>query len=119
MSRAHKYGAIPKTTSDGIRHASTAEARRWDALKLMERAGEISCLARQVAFPLLVNGTVIGRYVADFVYIPAGKSLVIEDVKGVETPMFRRSAKHMAAQGYPVTVYPQKPKKARKKNVRS
>lgn len=115
MSRAHKYGAIPKTTSDGIRHASTAEARRWDVLKLMERAGEILLLQRQVGFPLIANGIQIGRYVADFVYFLPTKERVIEDVKGVETPMFRRSAKHMAAQGDPVTVYPPKPKKVRKK----
>lgn len=115
MSRAHKYGAIPKTTSDGIRHASTAEARRWDVLKMIERAGAIRDLQRQVTFPLLVNGVQIGKYVADFVYYWPNSDRVIEDVKGVETPMFRRSAKHMAAQGDPVTVYPPKPKKVKKK----
>ena len=113
--RRHKYGAIPKTTADGVRHQSTAEARRWDALKLLERAGAISDLQRQVAFPLLVNGVQIGKYVADFVYYWPNSERVIEDVKGVETPLFRRSAKHMAAQGNPVTVYPPKPKKERKK----
>jgi hypothetical protein len=111
----HKYGAVPKTTPDGIRHASTAEARRWEVLKMLERAGGISRLERQVTFPLMVNGIQIGKYVADFVYYWPNSDRVIEDVKGVETPMFRRSAKHMAAQGDPVTVYPPKPKKARKK----
>lgn len=114
MSR-HKYGAIPKTTADGVWHQSTAEARRWDALKLLERAGAISDLQRQVAFPLLVNGVQIGRYVADFVYYWPNRERVIEDVKGVQTPLFRWKAKHMAAQGDPVAVYPPKAKKVRKK----
>jgi hypothetical protein len=83
-------------------------------LRLQNWGGIISELQRQVVFPLKVNGIVIGKYIADFVYL-RGDEVVIEDVKGVETPMFRRSAKHMAAQGNPVTVYPPKLKKARKK----
>jgi hypothetical protein len=103
--KPHKYGAKAKTTDDGIRHASTAEAERWNVLRALQRAGAIRDLARQVAFPLLVNGAQIGKYVADFVYYWPNNQRVIEDVKGVETAMFRRSAKHMAAHGDPVTVW--------------
>lgn len=83
-------------------------------LSALERCGEISDLQRQVAYPLLVNGIKIGRYIADFVYVNWKGEKVIEDVKGFETQMFRRSAKHMAAQGDPVTVYPPKPKRMKK-----
>ena len=109
----HKYHAIPTTTSDGIRHDSKAEAARWEELKIKERIGEISNLERHVPFPLMVNGIQIGKYEADSVYIENGKR-VIEDVKGVRTPLFNWKAKHMAAQGDPVTIYPPKKKKARK-----
>ena len=109
----NKFHAQPTTTSDGIRHDSKAEAARWDALKLMERAGEISSLQRQVEFPLLVNGIQIGKYRADFCYVNWIGGQVIEDVKGIRTPLFNWKAKHMAAQGAPVTVYPPKKKAAR------
>lgn len=110
----HKYHAIPTTTADGIKHDSKAEANRWEALKLMERAGEIRNLQRHVIFPLLVGGVQIGKYEADTVYETKDGVRVIEDVKGVRTPMFNWKAKHMAAQGDPVTIYPPKKKKARK-----
>ena len=65
---------------------------RWHELKLMERAGLISDLQRQVPFSLIPNlkdssGRVIERavkYVADFCYIQNGVS-VVEDVKGLRT----------------------------------
>lgn len=109
----NKFHAIPTTTADGIRHDSKAEASRWDTLKLRERAGEISDLQRQVEFPLLVNGIQIGKYKCDFLYRENG-GRVIEDVKGMRTPLFNWKAKHMAAQGDPVTVYPPKKRKERK-----
>ena len=113
--RRHKYGARRTTTADGITHDSKAEADRWDVLRMLERAGAIRDLRRQVVFPLMVGAVQIGRYVADFVYFWPNSERVIEDVKGVQTELFRRSAKHMAAQGDPVTVYPPKRKKAGKK----
>ena len=68
------------------------EARRWRELQLLERAGEISYLRRQVEFVLIPNqrdpnGKIIERqckYVADFVYWENGE-IVVEDTKGVKT----------------------------------
>lgn len=97
----HKYGAKP-TTVDGIRFASQAEARRYGELKLLEKAGEIIDLGLQPVFKLRVNGEVIGRYVADFDYwTRVGNhrgTYVVEDVKGMKTPMYRWKAKHMKAE---------------------
>lgn len=100
-----KYGSIKVTTSDGITHDSQKEANRWCELKLLERAGKITNLERQVPFELipaqyesvprvsksgkqlkdkqvLVEKAV--KYIADFVYIENG-ARVVEDSKGVKT----------------------------------
>lgn len=95
MSKYHNNTTV---TSDGIKHASQKEATRWCELKLLERAGKISDLQRQVKFVLIPalyetaqSGTkkCIERscvYVADFVYIDndTGRK-VVEDTKGMRT----------------------------------
>lgn len=78
-----------KVLVDGVAFDSKKEAKRYRELKLMEDAGMISRLERQVKFDLLPNqkdpdGKVIERkvqYIADFVYMKNGK-VVVEDVKG-------------------------------------
>lgn len=89
---ANKFGA--KHTNG---YASKAEAMRAEELKLLQRAGKISDLQEQVKFPLLVDGELIGYYIADFMYVEDGEQIV-EDVKGFKTPMFRWKAKHFRAQ---------------------
>ena len=86
-----KYGNHKTKTFDGIVHDSKKEAERWSELKLMERAGVISNLRRQVKYELrpsqYINGKCVERavyYIADFVYMENGK-LVVEDTKGVKT----------------------------------
>lgn len=97
--RRSKFGAV-RTEVDGIKFASKAEAARWIELKRLEAAGEIRRLRRQVRYDLHArNGGKVGAYVADYVYerkVGSDWGEVVEDVKGVETPMFRRNAKHMA-----------------------
>lgn len=92
----HKYGA-KATTVDGHRFASQAEARRYGELKLLEKAGEITNLELQPKYPLLVNGVVIAHYVGDFRYHVKGLP-VVEDVKGVKTPLYRLKKKMLRAQ---------------------
>ncbi len=75
-----------KTVIDGITFDSAKEARRYMELKLLERAGEISNLQRQVKYDLIPKR---GKersvtYIADFVYQEKGNT-VVEDVKGVRT----------------------------------
>lgn len=83
MRRRSKYGA-KRTVVDGISFMSKLEAKRYSQLKLMEKGKVISDLKLQPRFPLVAGIT----YVADFSYIEAGAE-VIEDVKGVETEVFR------------------------------
>lgn len=80
-----------KITKDGMTFDSVKEYRRFCELSLLERAGTIADLKRQVKFELIpsqrVDGKVVERpcnYVADFVYREGGKT-VVEDTKGFRT----------------------------------
>lgn len=91
MKRPHKYGAVA-TTVDGIRFPSLKEARRWSDLKLLEKAGVISELKRQVRHPMIVAGQKVCDYVSDATYIENGV-FVVEDSKGMLTDVFKLKAK--------------------------
>jgi uncharacterized protein DUF1064 len=95
------------TEVDGIRFDSLREARRYAELRLLERAGEIVGLELQPAFPLyapVMKGNVItgrvcvGSYVGDFRYREANGRVVVEDAKGVRTPLYRLKRKIVEAQ---------------------
>ena len=97
-----KYGN-KKVISDGITFDSKKEYRRYCELKLLEKAGEISDLQRQVKFTLIPaqrepdtvgkrGGTKKGKlierecvYVADFVYKDMSGEEIVEDTKGFRT----------------------------------
>lgn len=87
-----KYGNR-KTVVDGIKFDSKGEASRWCVLRVLERAGQISDLQRQVSFELAPPVRLGGRgrpalkYIADFVYQQDDQQ-VVEDVKGVRTPVY-------------------------------
>lgn len=92
-----------KIQVNGETFDSMKELRRWRDLKLLEKAGEITELRRQVPFELLPNqrepdkigprggrkpGRIIERkavYIADFVYRDRTGREVIEDCKGMRT----------------------------------
>ena len=104
-----KYGNHKTYTTDGILHDSRKEALRWTQLLIVEKAGLISCLKRQVEFILIPDqrepstevyqkgekkgmpkeGKLLERkvvYVADFVYYDnRTNEKVVEDTKGVKT----------------------------------
>ena len=90
-----KYGNRKITTEDGT-FDSKREYQRWCELKLLQRAGEIVNLNRQVTFGLIPSqrdekGKVIERdvkYVADFTYFQPDGTFVVEDAKGMRTPEY-------------------------------
>lgn len=90
---------------NGKKFTSKAEANRY--LELMQLAGQglITGLELQPRFPLIVNGTKICTYVADFRYHQDGH-VVVEDVKGMMTDVFKIKAKLYAAlyPDYPLTL---------------
>lgn len=95
-----KYGNV-KTTVDGEKFDSAAEARRYQVLKIMERAKEITDLKRQVRYPLVahaVEPVAVAFYVADFVYRRVSDGVeVVEDCKGFRTDMYKLKRKWMKA----------------------
>lgn len=92
-----KYRAIP-TSVDGIRFDSRREAERYQGLKILVRCGEIKNLRLQVPYDIVINGHKVCKYIADFVYIDneTGKE-VVEDSKGMRTPVYRLKKKLMLA----------------------
>ncbi len=97
----NKYYNKKTITTDGLTHDSQKEAQRWCELLLLQRAGVITDLKRQVEFELIPNQyksterfsksgkrlndkvKLVERkctYIADFVYRENG-NLVVEDVK--------------------------------------
>lgn len=79
---ASKYHSR-KITRDGMTFDSVKEYRRFCELRLLERAGAVTELERQVKFELIpaqrIDGKVVERacqYIADFVYRENGKRVV-------------------------------------------
>ena len=98
----NKYHAV-KTEVDGYIFDSKAEARRYEYLKIMEAAGQITDLELQPKYPLLVNGKKVATYIADFRYKMAGR-IYVEDVKGMKTAVYNLKKKMMKAQ-YNIEIY--------------
>mgnify|MGYP000868497194 CR=1 FL=1 len=114
--RRSKYGNR-KTVVDGITFDSKKEANRFRELQLLERAGKITALQRQVKYVLIPTqreftneiykkgahqghfkpGKVLEKecsYIADFAYIQDG-AYVVEDTKGVRTEAYKIKRKLM------------------------
>lgn len=103
------YGGYPKygnhkTEVDGIVFDSRKEARRWQELRLAEKAGAIGNLKRQVRYELIpaqrepdtrgprggiIKGKLLERaiyYIVDFEYLDISTGqIVVEDTKGFKT----------------------------------
>lgn len=92
----HKYRNHP-VIQDDTAFDSKLEARRYRELKLLEKAGAISQLEFHKHWDLHVNNILIGYYEADFTYLENGKT-VIEDAKGMPTPLYRWKKKHIRAE---------------------
>ncbi len=85
-----------KTETEHGKFDSRKEAERYAELVLLERAGRIANLRRQVPFALVVGGVHVCDYVADATY-QEGERLVVEDVKGMRTPVYRLKKRLMLA----------------------
>ncbi len=107
MRYTSKYYSIKTRSSDGIVFDSKKEASRWEQLLLLQKAGKINNLRRQVKYELLPaqyrtverysktgkrlsdSKKLIERkveYIADFVYTDdATGETIVEDTKGVRT----------------------------------
>ena len=93
--KQHKYRA--KACSVGAeKYRSQRERDCHQELLLLQRAGQIADLRREVPYVLAPKVKITGedrarpalRYVADFVWSDAG-SVVVGDAKGLATPVYR------------------------------
>ena len=78
-----------KTVYDGITFDSKKEAARYADLRLLEKAGDITFLHLQEKFPVIIGRDKICDYIADFYYMESGGRYVIEDCKGMRTPVYK------------------------------
>lgn len=124
MRGGNKYHA-QKVVIDGESFDSKKEARRWQELQLLLRAGKIYDLRRQVKFELasakyetyprygkkgqrLKDGSqcieTACNYIADFVYLEDGH-MVVEDVKGYRDPSSAGYAKFVVKRKWMLDKY--------------
>lgn len=95
LARPSKYHAI-KTVVDGITFDSKREAARYGELKLLEKGGYIRNLELQPTFVFAIGGKTIFKYISDFRYFE-GQTRMVEDVKGMQTAVFRLKRKLIEA----------------------
>lgn len=91
----NKYRNI-KTVVDGFTFHSRKEAFRYQALKLLEKAGEITDLKLQPVYNFVLDDKRIFTYKGDFEYKLDGE-IVLEDVKGYKTPIYNLKKKIIEA----------------------
>jgi len=91
ISKRGKYNQRGRFVMDQW-FASKAEADRYEQLLEMQAAGTIADLQTQVPYRCAVNGQHICEYRADFRYRTHpgkfGSRVLVEDVKGVATPVY-------------------------------
>ena len=80
---------------EGIRFDSKLEADYYEALKLLQRAGEIRGFCRQPRFVITYGdeNTRAVEYVADYVIFNNDGTYRIVDTKGMETEVFKLKMK--------------------------
>lgn len=96
-------GMGPCRCSTFTHFASRQEAKRWAALELLQKAGQIKDLKRQVEFPLHAYGpqgspALVGKYLADAAYTNLRGQKMVEDSKGADTALSAWKRRHVEAQ---------------------
>lgn len=91
-----KYNNV-KVKLDGEWFDSHKEGLRYRELQLMEKAGEVSDIERQVEYQLIPKqpGERAVKYIADFRYKTKEGQTVVEDVKGYKTEVYKIKRKLM------------------------
>lgn len=91
-----------KVKLDGYTFDSKKEADRYLVLLMRQKMGEISGLEVHPRFKLEVDGGKVCSYCADFQYYVChsdikGAALVVEDVKGIKTAIYKLKKRLMKA----------------------
>ena len=107
--KKHKYNA-KAVVIDGIRFPSEKEGERYLELKMLEKAGKIKDLQLQPVFLLqegfYYQGKAIRQitYRADFKYVDEKGRVVVEDVKGFKTDVYKLKKK-LFLKKYPDVIF--------------
>jgi hypothetical protein len=99
-SKRQKFLNVKTTDAQGIVHDGKGECERWQELQLLERAGAITRLCRQVVYAFVDNGRLVTTYKADFDYYD-GAAHIVEDHKSPRTrklESYRHKVKLMQSQ---------------------
>lgn len=115
----NKYSAKKTVCAAQHLHDSKMEAARCDDLHVLLERGDISRLEQQPVFKVEINGKLICRYIADFAW-HVGDCRVVEDVKGMLTPVFNLKKKMVEAShpGVVITIYPPRKRKTAKRKAK-
>lgn len=109
-----KYSAKRTECGHGHVHDSKMEAARCNDLHSLQATGNISGLTQQPEFPIMINGKLVCTYKGDFAYF-VSTCRIVEDVKGMLTPVYRLKKKLVeAVHGVVISEYPPRKRKARK-----
>lgn len=92
----HKQFKAKPATYNGLRYSTKTEADFAVYLDLLIRCGSVKWWIRQPRFHLGVPENV---YVADFLVVPTAGDVYVVDVKGFQTPKFKRDVKLWHAYG--------------------
>lgn len=94
--RQNKYKNV-KQEYNGLRYDSKKEAARAAELDVLVKAKEIKKWERQITLPLFFNGYKICGYRIDFVIWDKNNTIILEEVKGFETDVWRLKKKILEA----------------------
>jgi len=107
--KKHKYNAKP-VEFEGFKFDSKKELKRYQELKMLEKAGKIKDLELQPVFLIqegfYYRGKAIRQitYRADFEYIDENGNRVVEDVKGFKTDVYKLKKK-LFLKKYPDVIF--------------
>jgi len=95
MSKYNAKKDIRIINGETVTFDSKAEAKRYDELYALAIAGKIKSLTLQPRYQLMDTLRIAGHktmpkrfYVADFRYIDEQDRIIVEDVKGMKTPIY-------------------------------
>lgn len=84
------YKAIPTTTGDGQKFKSVLESAFYNRMWVMQKAGKVKTIDREVRYELVVNGVFIAAYMLDFRITWADGLIEYVDCKSTatKTPLY-------------------------------
>ena len=118
-AKRSKYNVAPvsERTWKGKVYDSKGEMNRAKELNAYQSVGEIFNLQEQVVYKLEVNGILICKYIADFVYLNRKGETVTEDYKGKILAVYLLKKKLMMAI-HGITIFESRAKTTKRKTVK-